>query len=64
MSGTFQLSRGTHDFQHKHVDEIIEEDVRETNVGTFVEVTDIAQIIRKNIRFWISGSSKSSLAIG
>ena len=53
MWETFQLSRGTHEVEHKHVDEIIEEDVRETNVGTFLEVTDIAKIVRKEIRFWI-----------
>ena len=39
----------------KHLDEIhddnkdiIEDDVRETNVRTFVEVTDIAKIVKKN----------------
>ena len=26
LQGTFQLSRGTHEVEHKHVDEIIEED--------------------------------------
>ena len=43
----------------KHLDEIhddnkdiIEDDVRETNVRTFVEVTDIAKIVRKKICFW------------
>ena len=44
----------------KHLDEIhddnkdiIEDDVRETNVRTFMEVTDIAKIVRKKICFWI-----------
>ena len=31
--------------------DIIEDNVRETNVRTFVEVTDIAKIVRKKIRF-------------
>ena len=29
------------------------DDVRETNVRTFLEVTDIAKIVSKQIRFWI-----------
>ena len=33
--------------------DIIEDNVRETNVRTFVEVTDIAKIVIKKIRFWI-----------
>ena len=56
MYGTFQLSRGTHEVEHKHVDEIedtIEDKVREMNVRTFVEVTDIVKIVRNEIRFWI-----------
>ena len=38
----------------KHVDDnkdTIEDDVRETNVRTFVGVTDIAKIVRKNSVF-------------
>ena len=42
----------------KHLDEIhddnkdiIEDDVRETNVRTFMEVTDIAKIVRKKSVF-------------
>ena len=31
----------------------IEDNVRETNVRTFVEVTNIAKIVRKKIPFWI-----------
>ena len=56
MWETFQLSRGTHEVEHKHVDEIedtIEDKVREMNVRTFVEVTDIVKIVRNEIRFWI-----------
>ena len=56
LQGTFQLSRGTHEVEHKHVDEIedtIEDKVREMNVRTFVEVTDIVKIVRNEIRFWI-----------
>ena len=45
MWETFQLSRGTHYVEHKHVDEIIEED------KNIVEVTDIAKIVRKKNPF-------------
>ena len=37
---------------HDDNKDIIEDDVRETNVRTFMEVTDIAKIVRKNIHFW------------
>ena len=56
MWETFQLLRGTHEVEHKHVDDnedTIEEDVRETNMKTFVEVTDIVKIVRKKIHFRI-----------
>ena len=38
---------------HADNKDIIEDNVRETNVRTFVEVTDIAKIVRKKIRFLI-----------
>ena len=46
----------THEIEHKHVDDnedTIENEVREMNVRTFVEVTDIVKIVRNEIRFWI-----------
>ena len=50
LQGTFQLSRGTHEIEHKHVDDnedTIEDDVPETNVRKFVGVTDIVKIVRE-----------------
>ena len=38
---------------HADNKDIIEDNVRETNVRTFVEVTDISKIVRKNICSWI-----------
>ena len=48
LQGTFQLSRGTHEVEHKHVDDnedTFEDDVPETNVRKFVGVTDIVKIV-------------------
>ena len=50
LQGTFQLSRGTHKVEHKHVDDnedTFEDDVPETNVRKFVGVTDIVKIVRE-----------------
>ena len=50
LQGTFQLSRGTHEVEHKHVDDnedTFEDDVPETNVRKFVGVTDIVKIVRE-----------------
>ena len=50
LQGTFQLSRGTHEIEHKHVDDnedTIEDDVPETNVRKFVGLTDIVKIVRE-----------------
>ena len=50
LQGTFQLSRGTHEVEHKHVDDnedTFEDDVPETNVREFVGVTDIVKIVRE-----------------
>ena len=49
MWETFHLFRGRHEVKHYHVDDnddTIEDDVRETNMRTFVEVTDIVKILR------------------
>ena len=50
LQGMFQLSRRTHEIEHKHVDDnedTIEDDVPETNVRKFVGVTDIVKIVRE-----------------
>ena len=54
LQGTFQLSRGTHEVEHKHVDDnedTFEDDVPETNVRKFVGVTDIVKIVRERNPF-------------
>ena len=50
LQGTFKLSRGTHEIEHKHLDDYkdtFEDDVPETNVRKFVGVTDIVKIVRE-----------------
>ena len=54
--GHFSCQGELKKIDHKHVDDnedTIEDEVREMNVTTFVEVTYIVKIVRKEINFWI-----------